>query len=83
MSKHFSEDMEAEFTSKQCTDLWSRIKERLNKNHVSGLSKFKKDCSKTGGGPSPTPPPLMDGDDYCHPIKENFHTETISTKASH
>ena len=47
VSKHFSEAMEAEFTSKQCKDLWSRIKESLNKNHDSGLTKFKKNCSKT------------------------------------
>ena len=65
VSKHFSEAMEAEFTPKQCKDLWGRIKEGLKKNHDSGLSKFKKDCSMTGGGPSPTPPPSMDGDDYC------------------
>ena len=65
MSKHFSEAMEAEFTSKQCKDLWSRIKEGNKKNHDSGLSKFKKHCSKTSGGLSTTPPPLMDGDDYC------------------
>ena len=68
VSKHFSEAMEAEFTSKQCKDLWSRIKEGLKKNHDSGLSKLKKDCSKTGGGPSPIPPPSMDGDDYCEDL---------------
>ena len=47
VSKHFSEAMEAEFTSKQCKDLLSRIKESHKKNHDSGLTKFKKDCSKT------------------------------------
>ena len=31
LSKHFSEAMEAEFTSKQCKDLWSGIKEGLKK----------------------------------------------------
>ena len=51
VSKHFSEAMEAEFTLKQCKDLWSSIKEGLKKIHDSGLSKFKKECSKTGGRP--------------------------------
>ena len=47
VSKHFSEAMEAEFTSKQFKGLWSRIKESLKKNHDLGFTKFKKDCSKT------------------------------------
>ena len=45
VSKHFSEAMDAEFTSKQCKDFWGRIKEGYKKNNDSGLSKFKKDCS--------------------------------------
>ena len=44
---NFSEAMKAEFTSKQCKDLWSRIKESLKKNHDSGLTKLKKNYSKT------------------------------------
>ena len=60
VAKQFSEVMVMEFTPKQCKDLWFRIKASKKIKHD-----LKKDCAKTGGGPSPNLPSDMDGDDYC------------------
>ena len=46
VSKHFSEAMEAEFTSKQFKGLWSRIKESIKKNHDWGSQSSIQKCSK-------------------------------------
>ena len=46
VSKHFSEAMEAEFTSKQFKGLWSRIKESIKKNHDWGSQSSKRIARK-------------------------------------
>ena len=63
VAKQFSEVMAMEFTPKQCKDVWFRIKASKKIRHDS-ISLFKEDCAKTGGGPSPNLPSVMDGDDY-------------------
>ena len=41
VAKHFSEAIGISTDSKQCKDLWSRIKEATKKRHDKQLSQFK------------------------------------------
>ena len=45
VAKHFSEAIGISTDSKQCKDLWSRIKEATKKRHDKQLSQFKSSCS--------------------------------------
>ena len=66
VAQTFSSAISKKFTVDQAKQLFKRLKDKKKKDHDRQAveREFRKNCSITGGGPSPMPPPDRDGDDY-------------------
>ena len=77
----FKSETNVDLGTEKCRKLFQRLKAEEKKKHDETINKqYMKECSKTGGGVGPSPPPQIDGDDinteidFCDPTETSWNS---------